>query len=413
VSVATRAAQDGVPRAWEFAAGALLALAAARIARLPPAVATSCGVAGAGLVAASAFGIHQTGFPGTHALIPVAAAVFLVAAGTAPSHGVSWLLATRPAAWIGDRSYSWYLWHWPVIVFATSQWPNRRGVGTLDAAVSLIPAWASYRFVENPIRFSRLTGLRPVALTASLCVAVPVAGAAVLMRSHDTLIASRGGVFTEWSRSQQQHADAVRGCDSSVPLDERRGGRCLWTVARPKGTIVLVGDSNAGHFTEPVTRAANANGYDALVVTSSGCPFVDVEITNLAMSPDVCRTFRHQTLRDLVRMHPSLVIMAARTDGVVESTQAGILDPADGRWSRDPAEKARLWRDGLVRVLRPLTASGVPVILVHPVPAIPDLPTACTTAAILSGNCTGSVRAPPPSPAAVAPWRQRMPRWRR
>ena len=55
---------------------------------------------------------------------------------------------------VGDYSYSIYLWHWPFIVFATLLWPDTSYAPVAAAALSLAPALASYRWVEQPIRGS-------------------------------------------------------------------------------------------------------------------------------------------------------------------------------------------------------------------------------------------------------------------
>ena len=53
---------------------------------------------------------------------------------------------------IGDWSYSIYLWHWPFIVFAIYLWPFNSYVALVAAGLSLAPALASYRWVEQPLR---------------------------------------------------------------------------------------------------------------------------------------------------------------------------------------------------------------------------------------------------------------------
>jgi peptidoglycan/LPS O-acetylase OafA/YrhL len=377
-------------RAWEFGAGALLALSVPVLRRGGRLLAEVFGIVGAALVVAGAFLIHQAGFPNLHALIPVVGAGAVIAGGTAGSGVVSHILSTRPAVWIGDRSYSWYLWHWPLIVFATSQWPGRGWAAPGAAAVSLLPASISYRYVENPIRFSPRIKAGAVTAVAVTCVLLPVVAAGALLRAHRTIVHS--SPVAEWVLSQRNHADVLRGCDDGVPASQRpRHRRCTWAVPSPKGTIVLVGDSNAGHYTEPVTKAGNELGYDVVVATSSGCPFVDVLVSGSAMNPNTCSAFRTRTLDRIVRMHPSLVVLAARTDGDIETSAVGIMDPATGELAHSAEAKVRIWQLGLERVLGALARAHVPAIVVHPVPAIPNLPTACTTSAILTGGCRGSI----------------------
>ena len=94
---------------------------------------------------------------------------------------------TRPAVWLGNLSYSWYLWHWPLIVFAGALWPDSSGVLVPAAAVSLVPAWLSYRFVESPIRLGERFRGRSVLRLAAACVAVPIVASAALVGVNHAL----------------------------------------------------------------------------------------------------------------------------------------------------------------------------------------------------------------------------------
>lgn len=137
-------------RAWEFAAGSLLAL-------LPNPwrsrrVSTALGVAGVLGLAASLVVINEyTPFPGPATLLPVVATMLLLLAGSGPGPTTR-MLSSTPMARVGDWSYSLYLWHWPFIVIATSAWPGPAWVAPAAALASALPAIASYRWVEQPLR---------------------------------------------------------------------------------------------------------------------------------------------------------------------------------------------------------------------------------------------------------------------
>ena len=97
------------------------------------------GAAGAVMLAVSAFAIHDSQpFPGIVALVPVAGTVLLILAGSHHTVGVSAALSAGPMVWLGDTSYSWYLWHWPVIVFTALVFPHRPAL--LVARGSRLPA---------------------------------------------------------------------------------------------------------------------------------------------------------------------------------------------------------------------------------------------------------------------------------
>jgi peptidoglycan/LPS O-acetylase OafA/YrhL len=372
-------------RAWEFGAGALVVLAAPLAARLPPPLARALGGLGLAAVGAGAFAIHGTSnFPGAQALLPVGGTCALLAAGTASRGGISRVLSVRPAVWIGNLSYSWYLWHWPFIVFAKALWPGAGWAAPSAAALSLFPAWMSYRFVENPIRFSpRLRGRRVVAL-AVVCILVPIGACTGLAATWHSLSALPA--MKRWQRSQTLHADVLRGCDSEIPLDKRSGTACTWSVPGARGVLVLVGDSNAGHLTEPFVRAANRAGFAAKVTTNSACPFGDLRVVSDVQGELLCRRFFIGTMEALVRLKPKLVIVSVRATDYVERSSVGLRSPGGGDVAHRAEEKARLWQQGLASVFKRLNRAGVPVLFVHEVP-VPPLPTGCAVIRILSGSC--------------------------
>ena len=376
-------------RAWEFGAGALLALALPRLARLPGPTAGLLGAVGLAAVGLAAFSGRVTLEQAPPLLAVLGTCALIVAGSPGGAAGVSRLLGRRPAVWIGDLSYSWYLWHWPLIVFATALWPTLGWVAAVAALVSLGPAWLSLRFVENPIRFGRRVPVRRLAAAAAVCVLVPLAAGAGLLGLKSALAghpAVRG-----WERSQQRHADVLHRCDLPVPLGGGGRDACTWSVPEARGEIVLVGDSNAGQFTEPVESAARRAGFDLTVATSSACPLADVRLRDSAGAGGEasCRRFAAGTLVELTRRRPSLVILAARADSYVEERRY-LLRDASGRLTDRPAEKALLWQRGLTSTLAALDRAGVRVVVVHPVPALPESGS-CTTLGLLVDGCSTTV----------------------
>jgi peptidoglycan/LPS O-acetylase OafA/YrhL len=148
-------------RAWELALGALVAVMAPMIARLRPAwvceLLAVCGLIG---ITVSALVLTSTTpYPGSAVTLPVVSSGLLIAAGCSnPNTIVGRVLSTRPMQWLGARSYSLYLWHWPALIIAAeysghdlTRWQN---TGLL--AVAVVGAALSYRLVENPLRHARV-----------------------------------------------------------------------------------------------------------------------------------------------------------------------------------------------------------------------------------------------------------------
>jgi len=162
----------GTPfRAWEFGLGALVYLLAPHISRLPQSALAWSGLAGLVLVLGTALALHdEAPFPGAIALLPTAGTALMLASLHAPG-GVGALLSWRPLARVGDISYSWYLWHWPLLVMFPILLPEQRVLAIVAAvAISYLAAELSYRYVEEPFRHGFAMRIRPryVMLSARL-----------------------------------------------------------------------------------------------------------------------------------------------------------------------------------------------------------------------------------------------------
>lgn len=376
----------GAPaRAWEFGLGSVLSLAAQRLRRIPTPMGFVLGACG--LSAILVAGIAPGLLPNPLAprlipiLIPTLGACALLTAGTAGPNAVSRTLGRRIPREIGDLSYSWYLWHWPLIVFAAALFPGSGLAAPMAATISILPAWLSYNYVETPGRFNpRIRGTRVVAL-AVLCVSVSVVASATLAAAQRVLpVAS----------ASAQHADWDRGCNMNQPFgDHSRPQSCTWAAPHARGSIVLIGDSNAGHFTEPVVAAGRRAGFNVTVATLSDCPFVQLRV--VALLDEGCPRFDRESLPALVRARPNLVLIAARSDIYVADPSHELAPLSGGALVSDATEKLHLWTSGLRAEAIALNRAGIPVIFVHPIPALPIGSQDCAVVLILVSGCRASL----------------------
>ena len=145
-------------RDWQLAVGGLVALTADHWRQLPRRAATLTGWAGLALILLACTRLNAaTVYPGIAALLPVLGAALVIGAGCAtPSQGCGRVLALPPMRTIGRVSYSWYLWHWPVLLLAPALLGHPLGLGGRLAAALLSGALAvlTLRFIENPLRFA-------------------------------------------------------------------------------------------------------------------------------------------------------------------------------------------------------------------------------------------------------------------
>lgn len=179
-------------RLWELAIGAAIAIFLVYLEKIPHRVGYI--LQGGGLVAILAAGIFftdATAFPGYAALLPTLGAAGVIIGGMSgrATQGFAVVLNVRPMRWVGDLSYSLYLWHWPLIIFATYIFDGKLPVwiGLLVVVLAIIPSWLSYRYIEQPFRdWQRLKEKSASALRAgaSLMVATAACGLIVLLSSH-------------------------------------------------------------------------------------------------------------------------------------------------------------------------------------------------------------------------------------
>ena len=349
-------------RAWEFAVGGVVALAAGRTSTLRGSAASAGVLAGAVMVGASMLVFDETTrFPGVAVLVPVLGTALMIAGGEPTQVGIigRWL-STRPMQRIGDLSYSWYLWHWPLIVFAAALLPKAGAARPLAAAVGLALAAGSYRWIENPVRHRTATPRRTIAL-AGVCIVAPLAAGMVLE------VATQRLRTVPVMAAFDTHIDVSEGCDGEVPLRDRDPETCRWTVPQPEGVVALVGDSTAGQFSEAVLGAAGSVGLETLLVTNSSCPFVPLQLWEDGERDRACEEFVTGTTQALIELQPDVVVIASASDGYLRGARWQVAEP-NGERLGDPDAKAAAWERGLESLLTDLRAAGIEVVLVQPTP---------------------------------------------
>jgi peptidoglycan/LPS O-acetylase OafA/YrhL len=152
-------------RAWELMLGALIAMAKPRLRS----VGMNHALGAAGLVMillAMVLYTANTAFPGASAVPPCLGAGLVILTGGDKRVITARLLAWRPLVFIGLISYSVYLWHWPLIVFARyAGMRESLPAAALLGAISLVAGALSWRFIEQPFR-KPITGTRPMVFAA-------------------------------------------------------------------------------------------------------------------------------------------------------------------------------------------------------------------------------------------------------
>ncbi|MBS1849296.1 MAG: acyltransferase [Actinobacteria bacterium] len=358
-------------RAWEFLAGVIVASWEAAALGLPRRVARVGVVIGLVAIIGAAFVVHgSAATPGFSTLLPVGGAALVILCAAAESGPIAGLLSSRPMVWIGDRSYGWYLWHWPLIVFVRMSFPAVPAWVLLAVGiVALVPTELSYRFVENPIRHDPAwLGRRAVAtaLAGSLLASVAFVGLVAFPEVSEANVAPARAAL-------QQGVPAPQLCYPTGAHDDPNAkASCVWKVPHPKGTIVLIGDSHAWAIAPVMISEANRAGYDINMLFRPGCPFADVvRVDSDPRDRKMCAEFVKGNTTWIELTRPSLVILVSNEDTYVSANNYRLRDPVTGETAADPASRAAVWRDGLTRTLHGIVATGVPTVVVSTVPQIP------------------------------------------
>lgn len=372
-------------RAWEFAAGGLATLAPATLLRRAWLRAVQ-GWLGLGLIAVAYLCLSEDmPFPGWYALLPVAGTVLVLLAGeesdakTANLTGWQALmpataLSLPPLQWIGTLSYSLYLWHWPVIVYAQMLVldlgvAQRLGCGALSLAL----AFLTYHLIENPgRRFGWLTvgarALVPALALTGVGVAVAYANAHLATRNIDP--AQRG------IEQAAEQPSTARATDENCLLDFNTvtPKPCTFGAADAAHTIVLFGDSHADHWSTPLVEAAKRNDTKVVTYLKSSCRASRLPTFSAVLKRDYteCDAWREQAIADIIRAKPRLVVISEFSIGNLTRDM-----PAAGR----EAETAR-WQAGLRSTLQAFSQAGVETAVIRDTPIGDSFADSCVARAL-------------------------------
>ncbi len=354
-------------RAWEFGAGGVLALLPDLARALSARSAVICGALGMLLVLAAA-GLLQggSGFPGWVALAPVTGTVAVLLAGTvAPRAGVSALLGLPVFQFIGSRSYAWYLWHWPFIVFSDILLPEAPAGKLAAAGAALLAADLSYRIVERPVRESAILQLRP---RLSLAMASGIAAVLVAAASASMAIAVQ-------QQRQDQSLQTIVAAQSDIGnLPERCWSEnesfevkvCEFGAATAAGTLVLFGDSHAMQWVNAMRTVTDRNGWRLVTLVRPGCAASDINPHRLSAEADHCKQWRRGAIEKIIALHPSAVVMTSYNGATLRGDFLAS--------SLMPTEEIRT---GTRWTLERLSQAGVPTILLRDTPLPPFNVPAC------------------------------------
>ncbi|HYW76980.1 MAG TPA: acyltransferase family protein, partial [Gammaproteobacteria bacterium] len=350
-------------RAWQFALGALVFMffgmhpqdSGTVLGFTPNRLAVrAAGWMGLLLVLGSAVFLNgKIVYPGAWALLPSFGAALIILAGTYRQPGtVTGLLSTRPMQAIGRVSYSWYLWHWPVLLLGTSVFLVHSLWGRVGLALlSFLIASASYLFVEKPIRRRKLLVIKPhITVFASLGI---MALAALLALAWHRNVATElaSPAVARYARAHwDSPAVYSMGCDSWY--HSARVTECYETPRHPRHTVVIMGDSITMQWFPAVKKIFQKKNWKITAITKSSCPMVDVPVfyAHIHGIYTVCSKWRANALKKVVKIRPDTFIFSS--------------------YYAYPYDKQQ-WIDGTRKILREISPAVRHIYIIRPTPILP------------------------------------------
>ncbi len=431
-------------RAWQLAIGGLVALGASQLRRLRAVAAAAAGWAGLALIL---FGCTwfsaSTPFPGTAAVLPTLGAALVVGAGcAAPTRGCGRLLGLPPMRAIGRISYSWYLWHWPILVLVPLAVGHPLGLtGRLAAAlVSAGLAWLTLRFIENPLRFSprfRNSPSGSLALGAAATATAICSGLALIqvlpapvgrgapvtplaITTKPAPIGSSIGAYDAEIRqafAQVQTALTASAGLNAVPANldpplanaaaDEKGlylngcmrqflelgqPECVMGDNTSPTTIAVIGDSHAAMWNPAFHQLADDRHWRVETLAKAGCPFLDLAITLPAFYREYteCEQWRSQIIERLRAERPQLVVL---------SMSRGYGSPD---WPSNLSPYDTAWLNSLSRMVHQLRDIGAHVLVLGPIPNPQKMVPVCLSAHLDDATACEPARSSAVNPSGIA-----------
>ena len=268
-------------RAWELLIGSLAGLAAARgqpaSLKSQSPLKGPLSLVGLALILGPVFFYStETAFPGLAALPPCAGAALLIITGIGPSTLANRFLSLSPMVFVGKLSYSLYLWHWPVISFAfymNGKLSPMHGIACLG--VSVVLAYVSWRFVEQPVRNRNAISVRAIFMSSLSLMGIAFAIGIFFLLSKG-LPHRMDPNLLALSKSEAFLHDR-RDCHFVTSDRARIGDVCVRGKDGVTPSFALIGDSHGDAFSPAVFAAAQDLGMAGYQYTNAGLiPFADI-----------------------------------------------------------------------------------------------------------------------------------------
>lgn len=375
-------------RAWELTLGGLVAVIPALASR--SLVARMVAPLGLVLIALPFFlYTPETTFPGLAAAPPVVGTALIIWAGDRPGTWLFRILASRPFVAVGQASYSFYLWHFPLFAYASYllDRPLDALTGSVLSVVALAAAFASLRWIETPVR--RSNSAASVFVPLGLLVAALGIGAALAASAGwPQRLPAEARLLADAPGDKFRHPYHCMSVNQTIVAPEQA---CRLGAPGMEPRVLLWGDSHAMVTATAMNAAARRTNSAFLFAATADCPPGLGFSVSERSEPGLTRMPSYRFCADYNRRMYELAIHDDQIDTVVISARWSnwrigepgnrVEAPADIRLEDETGiatsveGNRAIFERGFLALVRALTGSGKTVYLVGPIPEPPfDVP---------------------------------------
>nr|WP_274615928.1 acyltransferase family protein [Nesterenkonia sp. YGD6] len=374
-------------RLWELGIGAAVAVFAVYLERIPPQVGYMLQPLGLACIAtAGAMYSNETSFPGAAALLPTLGAAAVIVGGMSGRAytGVSRILVLKPMRWLGDLSYSLYLWHWPLLVFGAYLLGGELEFvhGLAIILLAILPAWLSFTYIETPFRtwsYVARDRWRAIKVGLAMMLASVLVGLvmilAVGLSGQPNELAPRDAAGAEVLNDDGAAGDVVDSVNAFTPVPEDAADDnpglfdlgchqeqnatevepCVFGDEDSDYVVALVGDSHAAQWLPALAPVAESHSWRLETYTKSSCPLNGVGLSHQGVFYEECYQWGQEIVASLSQRSDvdHVVVSASRyetPEDVPEGVPVGDLE------------------EGYSQIWGQLSESGIPLTVILDTP---------------------------------------------
>lgn len=291
---------------------------------------------------------RNVSYPGLLALLPSIGAALVISSIHTITNEQASPLAHPALVWIGDRSYSLYLWHWPIFILGFSLGFQDLLSKLALLLLSLLAAMLSFRAIELPFwrgKWSYATPRHMILFSLLAMFGVTLA----LYQTWRHL--PKQDVATDISNQWRIDVPIIYKMPCDAWYSHARVEPCVFGTEAANKKVIFIGDSIGAQWFTFIPTLFSEPNWRTIVLTKSSCPIVDEDIfyQRIGKNYQVCTDWRNAVLDELDKLKPDVLIIGSASTYGFNETQ---------------------WIEGSSRVLERVSKAAKTILLIPGTPSL-------------------------------------------